>query len=83
MARREDEQSGRLPLPLLYSVTIPDTCERTGWSLNRVYDEIGAGHLDTYNTGRRRFVLVESLLRRLDELRAQTEPGLRRVPGIH
>ena len=63
MARRE-------ALDEIYSLSIADACVRTGWSKNRMYDEIDPayGGIETYVVGRRRFVIAASLLKRLREL---------------
>ena len=43
--------------------TIAEACRATGLGRSKLYELIGAGHLDTARIGRRRLVRVSSLLR--------------------
>ena len=44
------------------SCTIAEACEATGLGRTKLYELIGEGHLATTTVGRRRLVLVRSLL---------------------
>ena len=44
-----------------FSCTIAEACEATGLGRTKLYELIGAGHLETTTVGRRRLVLVRSL----------------------
>jgi excisionase family DNA binding protein len=54
--------SNNIPFAQRLTCTILEACEATGLGRTKLYDLIGAGHLDTVAIGRRRLVLVSSLL---------------------
>ena len=55
--------SNNIPFGQQLTCTIPEACEATGLGRTKLHDLIGAGHLDTVTIGRRRLVLVSSLLK--------------------
>jgi len=50
-----------IPFAHRLTCTIAEACEATGLGRTKLYELIGAGHLDTTTIGRRRLVLVRSL----------------------
>jgi excisionase family DNA binding protein len=52
-----------IPFAERLTCTIADACEATGLGRSNLYKLIGEGQLDTTRIGRRRLVLVSSLLR--------------------
>jgi excisionase family DNA binding protein len=55
-----------IPFAQLLSCTIAEACEVTGLGRTKLYGLIGDGHLVTTTVGRRRLVLVRSLLSLLE-----------------
>jgi excisionase family DNA binding protein len=55
------------PIPFAERVTctVAEACDATGLGRTKIYDLIKAGALKTITIGRRRLVLVDSLLRLL------------------
>ncbi|WP_423882549.1 helix-turn-helix domain-containing protein [Bradyrhizobium sp.] len=51
-----------VPFAQRLSCTIAEACEVTGLGRTKLYELIGDGHLATTTVGRRRLVLVRSLL---------------------
>jgi excisionase family DNA binding protein len=51
-----------IPFAHRLSCTIAEACEVTGLGRTKLYELIGDGHLTTATVGRRRLVLVRSLL---------------------
>jgi len=51
-----------IPFAQRLSCTIGEACEVTGLGRTKLYELIGDGHLATTTVGRRRLVLVRSLL---------------------
>jgi len=54
-----------VPFAQRVSCTIPAALEATGLGRTKLYEEIAAGRVETVRVGRRRLVLVNSLLRLL------------------
>jgi hypothetical protein len=48
------------------SCTIDEACQATGMRRTKFYEEMGAGRVQTTYIGKRRLVLVASLLKRLE-----------------
>jgi len=71
MPRRPGEAPA---LEELFSLSVEDTCERTGWSKSQVYRELSSGGLKSYTIGRRRYVDAASLRARIAELVVSSEP---------
>jgi excisionase family DNA binding protein len=61
-----------LPIPLRDRIgcTIQEACAATGLKPTKLYELIGAGAIETKKVGKRRLVLVRSLLRLIEG-----EPG--------
>ena len=55
-----------VPFAQRFSCTINEACEVTGLGRTKLYELIGAGHLATTTVGRRRLVVVRSLLSLLE-----------------
>ena len=55
-----------MPFAQRLSCTIDDACEVTGLGRTKLYELIGAGRIVTTTIGRRRLVVVRSLLALLD-----------------
>jgi len=51
-----------IPFAQRLSCTVAEACEATGIGRTKLYELIGEGQLDTMTIGRRRLVLVPSLL---------------------
>jgi excisionase family DNA binding protein len=51
-----------IPFVQRFTCTINEACEVTGLGRTKIYELIGAGHLVTTTVGRRRLVVVRSLL---------------------
>jgi excisionase family DNA binding protein len=51
-----------IPFVQRFSCTIAEACEVTGLGRTKLYELIGDGHLATTTVGRRRLVIVRSLL---------------------
>jgi len=55
-----------IPFAQRLTCTINEACEVTGLGRTKLYELIGAGHLATTTVGRRRLVMVRSLLSLLE-----------------
>ena len=55
-----------MPFAQRLTCTIDDACEVTGLGRTKLYELMGAGHIVTTTIGRRRLVVVQSLLALLD-----------------
>ncbi|MDE5455391.1 excisionase family DNA-binding protein [Bradyrhizobium sp. CSA112] len=55
-----------MPFAQRFTCTINEACEVTGLGRTKLYELIGAGHLATTTVGRRRLVVVRSLLSLLE-----------------
>jgi excisionase family DNA binding protein len=62
-----------IPFAQRLSCTIAEACEVTGLGRTKLYELIGEGHLATTTVGRRRLVLVRSLLSLLGDRSAQAD----------
>ena len=51
-----------IPFAQRFTCTINEACEVTGLGRTKLYELIGAGHFATATVGRRRLVVVRSLL---------------------
>jgi excisionase family DNA binding protein len=63
---REGREPKTLPFAERISCSIDEACEATGLGRTKLYELIGAGQLITTTVGRRRLVMVRSLLALLD-----------------
>jgi excisionase family DNA binding protein len=59
-------ESAAIPFAQRLSCTIAEACEVTGLGRTKLYELIGDGHLATSTVGRRRLVLVQSILTLLE-----------------
>jgi hypothetical protein len=55
-----------IPFAFRLSCTIDEACQATGLGRTKLYEEMGAGRVQSTTIGKRRLVLVSSLLQRLD-----------------
>jgi excisionase family DNA binding protein len=55
-----------IPFAQRFTCTISEACEVTGLGRTKLYELIGDGHLATTTVGRRRLVVVRSLLSLLE-----------------
>ena len=55
-----------IPFAQRLTCTIDDACEVTGLGRTKLYELMGAGHIVTTTIGRRRLVVMQSLLALLD-----------------
>jgi hypothetical protein len=55
-----------IPFAQRLSCTIGEACQATGIGRTKLYEEMSAGRVQTTNIGKRRLVLVASLLKRLE-----------------
>lgn len=55
-----------IPFAHRISCTIPEACEATGLGRTKLYEEMDSGRVETTTVGRRRLVLVRSLLHLID-----------------
>jgi excisionase family DNA binding protein len=62
-----------IPFTQRLTCTINEACEATGLGRTKLYELIGTGHLATTTVGRRRLVLMNSLLALLEA--SSSEPG--------
>lgn len=53
---------GRLPFAQRLTCTVSEACEVTGLGRTKIYELIGDGRVTTTTVGRRRLVIVQSLL---------------------
>jgi hypothetical protein len=63
-----------IPFAQRLSCTIAEACEATGIGRTKLYEEIGAGRVQTTTIGKRRLVLVPSLLRLIEPTGAPDKP---------
>jgi excisionase family DNA binding protein len=61
---------GEIPFAQRLTCTIAQACEVTGLGRTTLYELIGEGHLSTTTVGRRRLVLVQSLLSLIESNRS-------------
>ena len=54
-----------IPFPERITCTVDDACAFTGVGRTKLYEEITAGRIQSTRVGKRRLILVASLLRRL------------------
>lgn len=59
-------ESSSMPFAQRLTCTIDDACEVTGLGRTKLYELIGAGRIVTTTIGRRRLIVVRSLLALLD-----------------
>lgn len=59
-----------IPFAQRISCTIPEACEATGIGRTKLYEEMDAGRVATTTVGRRRLVLVRTLLHLIDPAQA-------------
>jgi excisionase family DNA binding protein len=59
-------ESKEIPFTQRLTCTINEACEVTGLGRTKLYELIGGGHLVTTTVGRRRLVVVSSLLSLLE-----------------
>ena len=64
--RSEAAEPSTMPFTQRLTCTIDDACEVTGLGRTKLYELIGAGRIVTTTIGRRRLVVVRSLLALLD-----------------
>ncbi|WP_433995033.1 helix-turn-helix domain-containing protein [Bradyrhizobium lablabi] len=64
--RSESRGTITMPFAQRFTCTIDDACEVTGLGRTKLYELIGAGRIVTTTIGRRRLVVVRSLLALLD-----------------
>ena len=62
----ESVRSQTVPFVQKLTCTINEACEVTGLGRTKLYELIGNGHLSTTTVGRRRLVVVRSLLSLLE-----------------
>ena len=62
----ESVRSQTVPFVQKLTCTINEACEMTGLGRTKLYELIGDGHLATTTVGRRRLVVVRSLLSLLE-----------------
>lgn len=62
----EPNRPKTFPFAERLSCTIDEACEATGLGRTKLYELIGAGHLATTTVGRRRLVVVRSLVSLLE-----------------
>jgi excisionase family DNA binding protein len=55
-----------IPFAQRLTCTISEACEMTGLGRTKIYELVGDGHLATTTVGRRRLVMVRSLLSLLE-----------------
>lgn len=66
---------GRIPFDQRVTCTIADACEATGLGRTKIYELIGDGRLVATSVGRRRLVIVASLLMLIQMNRSGTGPA--------
>jgi excisionase family DNA binding protein len=59
-----------IPFAQRISCTIEEACQATGLGRTKLYEEMDAGRVETTAVGRRRLVLVRSLLHLIDPPRS-------------
>jgi len=62
--------AGNIPFAQRLTCTIAQACEVTGLGRTTLYELIGEGHVSTTTVGRRRLVLVQSLLSLIESNRS-------------
>jgi hypothetical protein len=67
--RNIQQPEAGIPFAERVACTIPDACAATGLGRTKLYQLIGEGSICTTTIGRRRLVLVSSLLRLFEEAR--------------
>jgi excisionase family DNA binding protein len=66
---------GRLPFAQRLTCTIAEACEATGLGRTKIYELIGNGRVTTTSVGRRRLVIVQSLLALVGVNQTPTDRG--------
>ena len=66
-----DPTSTAIPFAQRLACTVAEACEATGLGRTKLYELIGEGLVDTTTIGRRRLVLVRSLVELLDAERSE------------
>jgi excisionase family DNA binding protein len=69
-AQRFEAMNSPIPFADRVTCTVAEACDATGLGRTKIYDLIKAGALKTITVGRRRLVLVDSLLRLLGAMSA-------------
>jgi hypothetical protein len=64
-----------IPFAQRLSCTVAEACEATGLGRTKLYEEMAAGRVQTTSVGKRRLVLVASLLRLIEPQRDQPTPS--------
>jgi hypothetical protein len=64
-----------IPFAHRLSCTVAEACEATGIGRTKLYEEMTAGRVQTTNVGKRRLVLVPSLLRLIEPQGSQPTPS--------
>jgi excisionase family DNA binding protein len=59
---KSDQPSSAIPFAQRLTCTIAEACQATGLGRTKIYELIGKGQIETTRIGRRRLVLVHSLL---------------------
>jgi hypothetical protein len=60
-----------IPFDQRISCTIAEACHATGIGRTKLYEEMSAGRVQTTSIGKRRLVLVASLLKRLEPIASE------------
>jgi excisionase family DNA binding protein len=55
-----------IPFAQRLACTIDEACQATGIGRTKLYEELAAGRIQSTTVGRRRLILVKSILRLLD-----------------
>ncbi len=55
-----------IPFAARLSCTIEEACQATGLGRTKLYEEMQAGRVETMNVGKRRLILVRSLVALID-----------------
>jgi len=66
---------GRLPFAQRLTCTIAEACEATGLGRTKIYELIGNDRITTTSVGRRRLVIVQSLLALVGVNQTPTDRG--------
>jgi excisionase family DNA binding protein len=71
----KDAVPGGIPFVQRLTCTIAEACEVTGLGRTKLYELIGDGKVGTTTIGRRRLVLVQSLLSLIEGNRSRVGPA--------
>jgi excisionase family DNA binding protein len=66
LALKADQLSSAIPFAQRLTCTIAEACQATGLGRTKIYELIGKGQIETTRIGRRRLVLVHSLVMLID-----------------